>query len=173
MRAPLCFVKAFAFADQCQRQVRQRRKIAARSHASLRWNHRSHAAIEHLAEGVDDDGAHAGVAFRQRVGAQQHHGARVGERKRFADADGVRAHQVDLQLADLIADDVHIAQLAHARRDRVGNFVVGHERVDDGAGAVDGLARVGIEQYGPFFGGDFTHRLESQIVSVNVQSFQE
>ena len=49
-RAPFGFVNAFAFADQCQRQVRQRRKIAACAHASLRWNHRSHAAIEHLAE---------------------------------------------------------------------------------------------------------------------------
>ena len=53
------FVKAFALTDQCQRQVRQGRKIAARSHASLRWDHRGHAAIEHLADGVDDDAAHA------------------------------------------------------------------------------------------------------------------
>ena len=88
-------------------------------------------------------------------------------------ADGVRAHQVDLQLADLIAHDVHIAELADASRDRVGNFIIGDERVDDGAGAVDGLARVGVEQHRPFFGGNFTHRLEGEIVSVNVQSFQE
>ena len=76
----------------------------------------------------------------------------VGDRERLADADGVRANEVDLQLADLVADDVHVAQLADASRDRVRNLIVGDERVDYGAGAVDGFARVGIEEHGPAFG---------------------
>ena len=79
-----------------------------------------------------------------------------------------------MQLADLIADNVHIAQLADAGRDRIRNFIIGDERVDDGAGAVDGLACVGIEEDGP---ADvdvryFAHGFKREIVSVDVQGFQ-
>ena len=56
-------VDAFAFADQRQREMRQGSEIAARSHAALRRDHRSDAAVQHFAERVDDDGAHAGVSF--------------------------------------------------------------------------------------------------------------
>ena len=71
------FVKTFALTNHCQGQVCQRRKIAARSYTALRWDPRSHTAIEHLANGIDGDGAHARVAFGKRVGAQQHHSACV------------------------------------------------------------------------------------------------
>ena len=79
-----------------------------------------------------------------------------------------------MQLANLIAGDVHIAQLADTGRDRVRNFVTGDERVDDGAGAADGLARVGIEEDGA---ADvevrhFAHGFEREIVSVDVQGVQ-
>ena len=56
-------VKTFAFADQRQRQVRQGSQIAAGSHAALRRHHRSDAAIQHLANRVDDGPAHSGVSF--------------------------------------------------------------------------------------------------------------
>ena len=98
-----------------QRQVRERSEIAAGADASLRRHEGSNAAVEHFADGVDDDGAHAGVAFRERVGAEQHHGARFGDCQRFADADGVRAHQVDLKFADLISGDADVAQACRRR----------------------------------------------------------
>jgi len=80
-----------------------------------------------------------------------------------------------LQLADLIADDVHIAQLADAGRDCVRNFIIGDEGVDDGAGAVDSLACIGIEEDGS---ADvdvryFAHSFEREIVSVYVQGLQD
>ena len=53
--------------------------------------------------------------------------------------------------------------------------LVDDERVDDGTGAVDGLARVGIEQNGP---ADvdvrhFAHGFQREIVSVDAQGVQE
>ena len=48
------FVQALALADQRQRQVRQRSQIATGSNAALRRHHRGHAAIQHLANRVDD-----------------------------------------------------------------------------------------------------------------------
>ena len=108
----------------------------------------SDAAVEHFAERVDDDGANAGVAFGQRIRAQQHHGASFGDGERFADADRVRANQIDLQFANLLAGDADVAQFAHAGGDGVGQFVAGDDLVDDGARQIDGLASVGIEQDG-------------------------
>jgi hypothetical protein len=86
----------------------------------------------------------------------------------------VRAYQVDLQLADLIANDVHIAQLADASRDRVRDFLIGNERVNDSASAVDGLAGIGIKKHRPprLHARNFTHRLQSKIIPVNVQCLQ-
>ena len=97
------FVETLAFADQRQRQMRQRRQISARAHAALRGHQRSDAAIQHFAKRVDDGRAHAGVALGQRIGAQQHHGASLRDGKRLAHADRVGAHQVDLQFADLVS----------------------------------------------------------------------
>jgi hypothetical protein len=60
----------------------------------------------------------------------------------------MRAHQIYLQLANLIANDVYIAQLADAGRNRVRNFIVRNQRVDNGTRAVDRLARIRIEKNG-------------------------
>src|SRR5208282_6112665 len=92
----------------------------------------------------------------------------------FTHSHRVRAYQVDLQLADLIADDVHIAQLADASRDRVRDLLIGNERVNHSAGAVDGLAGIGIEKHRPprLHARNFTHRLQRKVVSVDVQSLQ-
>ena len=86
----------------------------------------------------------------------------------------MRAYKVDLQLANLLADVMHIAQFADASRDCVRNFIIGDERVNDGTSTVDGLARVGIEENGPANVGlrHFAHRFESEIVSVDVQGLQ-
>src|SRR5216683_1997298 len=110
---------------------------------------------------ASNDSADARMAFRKRVGAEQHHGARFGDRQRVANADGVRAHQVDLEFADLFSSNADVAELAYAGGDRVGNFVFGDESVYHGAGAVYGFARVGVEQHGPagVEVSDLAHRL--------------
>ena len=167
----LC-VEAFAFADQRQRQVRERRKVPAGAHAALRRDHRSDAAVEHLAESVDQHRAHARVPLGEGVGPQQHHGARLWDRERLADADRMGAHQIQLQLADLVAGDADVAQSADASGYRIGNFIVRYERVHYGAGAVDGLARVGVEEHGPVLDRHFARTFERQIVTVDVQGFQ-
>src|ERR1700691_3948337 len=86
----------------------------------------------------------------------------------------MRTNEVDLQLADLISDDMHVAKLADASCDGVRNFILSDERVNHRAGAVNGLARVGIEQNGPPNVGVryFAHGFEREIVSVDVQGLQ-
>ena len=85
----------------------------------------------------------------------------------------MRAYEIDLQFAHLIADNVDIAQFADTSGDGVGDFVIGNKRIDDSTSAVHGFARVGSEQHRPFFDGGFAHRLQSQVVSVNMQSLQK
>ena len=87
--------------------------------------------------------------------------------------DGVRAHQIDLQFANLLARDADIAQLAHASRDGVGNPVFGHQRIHHGARAVHRLPSLGTKQDGTVLHRHFAHRFESQIAAVNVESVQE
>ena len=100
------------------------REVSARAHAALRRNYRMHAAVQHLAQRVDDNPAHARAALRQRVRPQQNHGAAHVLAQRFAHAHRVRAQQVDLQLADVIVGNAHIAQLPDARGHCVTHPVV-------------------------------------------------
>ena len=63
-----------------------------------------HAAIQHGDESFGDDGAHAGKTLGEGVGAKRQHGARGRLAERLADAAGVAAHEIDLQLADFVAE---------------------------------------------------------------------
>jgi hypothetical protein len=79
-----------------------------------------------------------------------------------------------LQFADLIANDVDIAQLADSSRNGVRNFIVGDERVNNGTSPVDSLARVRGQEDGltGVCARHLAHIFECQIVSIDVQSFQ-
>ena len=109
----------------------QRSQIAARAYAALRRHNWGNATVQHFAKCVDDDGPHAGMSLCQRIRPQQHHGASLRDRKRFADSDRVRAHQVDLQFANLFAGNAYVAESAHAGGDGIGDFVAGDYFIDD------------------------------------------
>lgn len=83
------------------------------------------------------------------------------------------SNQIDLQLADLVRGDANIAQFPHTGRDRVSNFVGGDDFIDDSAGMVDQLSRIGREEHRAALMGDFAYCFQRQIVSVNVQCVQE
>ena len=102
---------------------------------------------------------------------KQDHGAGDVFAQRFADADGVRAHQVDLKLADVVGRDAHVAQLADAGGDGVGEAIVNHQVFDDGASAVDGQACLGLEHYGAALVDDRGEVVQRQVVAVDMQNF--
>ena len=93
-----------AFADDHLSEVGQWREIAGSSHGTLRGNQRVNFGVEHFAEGVDDVRANAAEAFGERVGAEEHHGAGFGFAERFANAAGMRAHEIYLQLCNLFVE---------------------------------------------------------------------
>ena len=58
----------------------------------------------------------------------------------------MRAHQIHLQLADLLGRNAHIAQLAHAGGDGIGNFIVGHHRFHRRSRLLHFFARIWRQQ---------------------------
>ena len=95
----------FAFSNQHQGHVGQRGQIAAGPQRPLRWDAGMDAVVEHIDEQLDDRRTHAGITQRQRIGSYQEHGAHDFFGQLRPDADGVAAHQVDLQLFDLVGAD--------------------------------------------------------------------
>ena len=102
--------------------------------------------VEHGAEGFDGFGADAAEAFGERVGAEKHHRAGFGFAERRADAAGVRANEIDLELADLFGGDADGGEFAEAGVDAVGGFAAPDDALDDGARGFHALDGVGCER---------------------------
>jgi len=66
------------FAEQNEREVRERREIARRADRALCWNPGHDIAIEQGCQTIDELLAHSGVPQRQHLGAQHHHRAHLG-----------------------------------------------------------------------------------------------
>src|ERR1051325_7428164 len=66
-RQPFVFVKGFAFADHCEREVRERREVPAGPNRSLLGNYRCDTAVQHLDQSLDEDRATATVTEREHV----------------------------------------------------------------------------------------------------------
>ena len=107
----------------------QWREVAGSSHGTLRGNHRVNSGVEHFAKSVDYVRANAAEAFGESVGAEEHHGAGFAFVERFANAAGMGAHEIYLQLCNLLRGDAHGSEFAEAGVDAVGGRAGGYEFV--------------------------------------------
>ena len=82
--------------------MRQRREIAARADRSFLGNDRVDAAIQHRDKQLDDLQPDPAKAEREDVGSEQHHRAHFRLGKRAADAAGVAADEIQLELAQFV-----------------------------------------------------------------------
>ena len=98
-----------------------------------------HAAVEHVQQQLQRRDADAGMAPRQRVGADQHHGAHGGGVQRIADADRVADDDVVLQLGGLLGRDQPVLERAEAGGDAVGDLAAVQQRLHGVGGALDKL----------------------------------
>jgi hypothetical protein len=92
-------VLGLALACEDEREVGQRREVAARAHAPLLRHHRVHAGGEHREQQLGERGPRARVAAGEHVGAQEHHRPHLARRERRPDAGRVAPHEVALQVA--------------------------------------------------------------------------
>ena len=166
------FASAFPFADQHQRQVRERREVPAGAHAALRGtpaSPRGRAARERARSP-----ARARPSIPWRASWRAAASWRASPESRAALRRRPRASaQIQLHSRYLSAGDANVAQLADASGYRVRNFIVRDERVHDGASAVDRFARIEREQHGPVLDRHFARGFKRQVATVDVQGFQE
>ena len=130
-----------ALAHHREHQVRGRGQVAGRSQRAPRGHPRHDVGVDAGRQMLGDLQAHAGVAARHRVEADDHGGAHDLAGERLAQAHGVAADQVLLQLADLVDRDVRGGQQAEAGGDPVGDLLAGDDGGDDVVRRLDALAR--------------------------------
>ena len=119
-------LSGFAFADQAQRQVCERGEIAGRADGAAARDHREHVVVEQREQRVDQFGAYAGDAGREAVRLEQQHAAHERRCERLADAARVTAHEIELQLPDLIRGDALVRECAEAGGDAVADAIGAH-----------------------------------------------
>jgi hypothetical protein len=110
----LALVEGLAATEQHDRQVRERREVAAGADRALLRHHRHDAGIEQGGLGAQGFHADARVPAHQRVDADHQHRPHDLRRERLADADGVGDDQVALQFLEHAA--VHVRPAAQAMR---------------------------------------------------------
>jgi len=156
---------ALRVAHQDEREVRQRREVAAAPDRPLLRHERVDVPVQEVEEALDDQGAHPRVADGQRAGAQQDgraHGV-LGEGR--ADAHRVRPDEVALERLRVRAVDRDVPLRAEARREPVDGRLALHERLDDGAAARDAAARLVGEVHAGAVARDGDHLGDRQPVA--------
>ena len=106
-----------------ERQVRQRREVAARPDRSAARHDRMDARVERVDQPVERRAPDAGVALREHVRPQRHHRPHRARRQRLADAGRVAAQQVPLQRPQRVPRNLHLGQRAEAGVDAVDRRV--------------------------------------------------
>ncbi len=95
------------------------------------------AGGEHRQEELHRLPPHAGEPPGEAVGPEQHQGADGRCGQELADPCRVALDEVSLEVAELLARDDDVGELAEARGDAVDDAVLADRAVDDGAGGVD------------------------------------
>ena len=124
-------LQCFAFADQAQRQVRERREIARRADRAAARNHRQHVVVEQREQRIDQLGAHTRDAGSKAVRLEQQHAPHDRRRERLADAARVTAHEIELQLPHLVRGDALVRERAEAGGDAVAHAIGAHRVAHD------------------------------------------
>ena len=123
----------------------ERREVARCADRSLRRNEGNQAGVVNGEERIDHGLANARVAAREtrRLETEDQPDDRRGER--IADADAVRADQVELQLRQVGAVDPRAGELAEAGVDAVDRRIAGRGPLHDRGAGADALARCGVD----------------------------
>ena len=89
-----------------------------------------HPGVQHRAQSFRHHRTHARKSLRDRIRAQQQHGARFVLAERCAHTARVAAHQVDLQFANLLARNTHRSHFPEAGVDAIHGVVRRNQPLD-------------------------------------------
>src|SRR5690606_35541731 len=106
----LIAAERLAFADQAQRDVRERSEVAGCADRAARRNDRQHVVLEQGEQRLYDFGSCAGEACSEGIRFQEQDEPHDRARQRVADAARVAAHQVQLQLTNLLGGNALVRE---------------------------------------------------------------
>src|SRR5215470_5256152 len=126
-----------------------------------------HSAIEHRTQHFNQFQPHSGIAFGERVSAQQHHGPGLFLREGLAYSGRVGAYEIDLKLTVLCGLNTNVAEFAHARSNAICKAILLDNFVHHCARSSD--LRAGILSYCYFtlLANHMTEIVERQVITVN------
>jgi hypothetical protein len=129
-RLARALVLGFAFADEDERDVRERGEVAAGADRAPRGHDGMHTGVQQCDEHVERLDPDAGVSLREHVRAQRHDRAHDRRRQRFADARGVAPQQIQLEAIELVGRNRDVGQRAESGVDSVHSVAGRRMRVD-------------------------------------------
>ncbi len=118
------------FADERTGHVCEGCQIAGSPNRPARWNARIDVVVDHLAKQFDQLDSDTGKPFRQCDDFHQHDEPDDVIVEILANADGMRTHQVCLQLRQLIVTDADGRQLSEAGVHAVNRFATRDNVID-------------------------------------------
>ncbi len=121
------------FPDEHERQVRERREVAARSDGSPRRDNRVHSGIEQREQRLERLDPHPREPERQHVRPERHRRADDADRQRLADAGRVAAQEIDLQRVERAPVDADLGEGSEPGVDAVHGRVQRGKPIDDAA----------------------------------------
>ena len=155
-----------AQADEQPAHVRERHEIAAGPDRTFAGNLREDALVQRRDEQLDQFLANPRVTARERVGAGDHDGARLGVREQRALTDEQVVQQIDLVLRLIFVRDAESTQRTEPGVDAVDRARLGGEGFDQFAAASDERSRGVGERAGIAQSGDAPGIQYRQVVSV-------
>ena len=152
-----------ALADEREREVRKRSKIAARAHRATRRHARQHAAVQALDEELDELDPGARIALREGVRPQEHRRPDDLVRIRVADPARMATEEPELQLLDLVVRDRPRHEAPEAGVDAVRVLVAG-DALDELASRLHLPPRLVRQRDGNPVDGDVPDMLDREVV---------
>ena len=140
-----------AFADEDEREVRERREIARGPDGALGGHARDDVVLEQADQQIDDLRTHTRVPHRDDLRPEKNHGPNLGTGEIGPDAARVTPHEVALQGGDVALRDARLGEGAKAGVHTVHSrpVVTGRrDAVDWAARRLDASARLGAERDG-------------------------
>src|SRR6202042_597717 len=127
-----------AVSGQRPPDIGQRRQVAARPDRAALWDERHDVVVEEVEHTLDELDAHARVALRQAVGAQEHrHAGDLGRGDRTG-ADAHEPEDVLLQPGRLARGDLAVRAVAETGRNPVDRYLLGDQLILEPLARADG-----------------------------------
>ena len=117
-----------------ERDRRWRRPILSRGRPD-------NLAVQHLAKELDHFESHAAKTQREHIVAQDNHRAHFRNRERLADAAGMAADKIELQLAERIQLNFDIGEFAETGADPIDDLALLENFFDNRARLANSIPR--------------------------------